>query len=133
MRRYIISFFQLFFICCLPLIVVTATLPSAAFFYYYQFYLYSKYGFYIYIALTIPFATSFLLLLALEIISLKWFLIGTWTKKQISTGSFYWVRKWMVDVLLQLSMVMLHAVYSSLYIVPYLRFLGAKIGNNTGI
>ncbi len=76
---------------------------------------------------------SFVVLLALEIVVLKWLLLG-----RVKAGSyplfgwFAW-RKWLVDKLLELSIDVLGPLYATIYLVPWYRMLGAKIGRRAEV
>ncbi|OLT47702.1 hypothetical protein BJF85_15020 [Saccharomonospora sp. CUA-673] len=43
------------------------------------------------------------------------------------------IRKWMADTLLELSLTLTNSLYSTLYTVPWLRFLGARIGRGAEV
>jgi len=84
--------------------------------------------------LTAPFVgLSFVLLLAAEIVVLKWLLLG---RVKAGTyplhGWFYW-RKWFVDMLLELSLDVLGPLYATVYLAPWYRLLGAKIGRRAEV
>ncbi len=49
----------------------------------------------------------------------------------IFSGTYY--RKWVKDQLMNLSLVVLHPLYASIYIPLYYRMLGAKVGKNAEI
>jgi non-ribosomal peptide synthetase-like protein len=76
---------------------------------------------------------SFVLLLTLEIVVLKWLLLG---RVRAGTyplyGWFAW-RKWLVDKLLELSLDVLGPLYATIYLVPWYRLLGAKIGRRAEV
>lgn len=76
---------------------------------------------------------SFVVLLALEIVALKWLLLG---RVRAGTyplyGWFAW-RKWLVDKLLELSLDVLGPLYATIYLVPWYRLLGAKIGRRAEV
>ena len=44
------------------------------------------------------------------------------------TESIYFLRKWVVDILMETSRGLLHTLYTTIYLPPWLRLLGAKIG-----
>jgi non-ribosomal peptide synthetase-like protein len=71
---------------------------------------------------------SFVLLLALEVVVLKWLLVG---RVRAGTyplhGSFY-VRNWTVEQLMAFSLQVVAPIYATLHVVPWYRALGAKIG-----
>ena len=56
----------------------------------------------------------------------------------LKPGSFpvhssVYVRKWLTDQIMSLSLIVLHPIYATLYIAPFFRALGAKIGKGTEI
>jgi non-ribosomal peptide synthetase-like protein len=76
---------------------------------------------------------SFVLLLATEIVVLKWLLLGRVRPGTYPLhGWFYW-RKWFVDKLLELSLDVLGPLYATLYLAPWYRLLGAKIGRRAEV
>ena len=71
---------------------------------------------------------SFIALLALEIAALKWLLLGKVKSGQYRLHSLYYLRKWFVDQTLYLSLEILGPLYASVYLTPWYRLLGAKLG-----
>jgi non-ribosomal peptide synthetase-like protein len=47
--------------------------------------------------------------------------------------SAFYVRKWAVDVLMEMGITMMQALYATLYLPPWLRLLGASVGRRTEI
>ena len=47
---------------------------------------------------------------------------------EFSVHSVYYVRKWFVDRLLEMSLTMTNSLYATLYLAPFLRAMGARIG-----
>ena len=47
--------------------------------------------------------------------------------------SWHYVRKWAADTLIETSLVMTNTLYATLYLPPFLRLLGARIGKRTEI
>lgn len=82
----------------------------------------------------VPFAAiSYLVLLLLEIAVLKWLLLGRVRPGVYDVyGSFY-LRKWFVDQLMELSLDLLGPLYATLYLNPWYRLLGAKVGSRAEI
>jgi len=65
-------------------------------------------------------------------------LISRWLSNEIKPGtlSIYsktYVKKWFVDQINALSLIVLHPLYASVFIGKYFRALGAKVGKNTEI
>ena len=71
---------------------------------------------------------SFVALITLQIVILKWLLVG---RVRAGTyplhGSFY-IRNWMVDQLLALGLHTVAPLHATLYLAPWYRTLGAKLG-----
>lgn len=78
-------------------------------------------------------ALSFVVLLCVEIAALKWLLLGRVKPGRYSIHSFFYVRKWFVDQLLELSLGVLGPLYGSIYLAPWYRLLGAKLGDRAEI
>eukprot|EP00456_Euglypha_rotunda_P083551 TRINITY_DN82_c1_g2_i1.p1 TRINITY_DN82_c1_g2~~TRINITY_DN82_c1_g2_i1.p1 ORF type:complete len:1332 (+),score=300.42 TRINITY_DN82_c1_g2_i1:513-4508(+) len=78
-------------------------------------------------------ALSFVVLISLEIVAIKWLLLG-----RVRPGSYplyqsFYFRKWFVDRTLDLSLDVIGPLYSTLYLAPWYRMLGAKIGRRAEI
>jgi non-ribosomal peptide synthetase-like protein len=71
---------------------------------------------------------SFIVLLALEIAVVKWLLLGKVKPGRYPLHSFYYLRKWFVDQTLDLSLDILGPLYASVYLTPWYKLLGAKLG-----
>jgi non-ribosomal peptide synthetase-like protein len=89
--------------------------------------------YYWYLLLAPLMGLSFIVLLALEIALLKWVLIGKVQPGQYPTHSFYYLRKWFVDQTLDLSLDVLGPLYASVYLTPWYKLLGAKLGRGAEI
>ena len=65
-------------------------------------------------------------------------LLSRLLQKNIKPGTYpvysmFYVKKWMVEQLNSLSLIVLHPMYATVFISSYFRALGAKIGKNTEI
>jgi non-ribosomal peptide synthetase-like protein len=89
--------------------------------------------YYSYLACAPIIALSFIVLLCLEIVVMKWLLLGRVKPGQYSLHSFFYFRKWFVDQLLELSLDVLGPLYSTLYLAPWYRMLGKKLGANAEV
>ena len=78
-------------------------------------------------------ALSFVVLLALEIAAIKWLLLGRVRSGRYRLDSFFYVRKWFVDQTMELSLDVLGPLYASIYLAPWYRLLGAKLGRRAEI
>jgi non-ribosomal peptide synthetase-like protein len=89
--------------------------------------------YYWYLLLSPLVGLSFVVLLCLEIAALKWLLLGKVKAGRYSTLSFYYLRKWFVDQTLDLSLDILGPLYASVYLTPWYKLLGAKLGSGAEI
>ena len=71
---------------------------------------------------------SFVLLLTAEVALLKWLLVGRVRAGRHPVHGFFYVRNWIVDQLLGLSLDYAGQLHATLYLAPWYRALGAKIG-----
>jgi non-ribosomal peptide synthetase-like protein len=78
-------------------------------------------------------AISFVVLLCLEIAAVKWILLGRVLPGRYRLESWFYLRKWFVDQLMDISLDMLGPLYATLYLAPWYRLLGAKVGKNAEI
>ncbi len=116
-------------------IFVFPLLPMAAFFpgmaamahlnYHDDYYYYLVYS---------PFvALSFVVLISLEIAAVKWLLLGRVRPGAYPLHHSFYFRKWFVDRTMDLSLDVIGPLYSTLYLAPWYRLLGAKIGRRAEI
>lgn len=73
-------------------------------------------------------ALSFVLFLTLEIAAVKWLLLGRVKAGTYPVYSTFYLRKWFVNQLMELSLDVLGPLYSTIYLGPWYRLLGAKVG-----
>ncbi len=78
-------------------------------------------------------ATFIVLLVCVEIIVLKRLFMNRLKPGVYSIYSTYYVRKWAADNIVYISLQNLHTLYATLYTIPFLRALGAKIGKKVEI
>ncbi len=78
-------------------------------------------------------AVSFVVMLGLEIAAVKWLLLGKVKPGCYPLHSWFYLRKWFVDQLLELSLDILGPLYSTIYLAPWYRCLGAKLGRRAEI
>jgi non-ribosomal peptide synthetase-like protein len=76
---------------------------------------------------------SFIGIFCLQILLYKWILLGRVKPGNYPVHSSFGLRKWWVDRLMSMSLDMVPTLYSTLYLLPWLRMLGAKIGARTEI
>lgn len=82
---------------------------------------------------SVPAAFIYMILVFFELIVLRWLVLGRFVERSFSTTSVYFYRKWFVDRLMDMSLVILHPVYATLYGMPFLRSLGVKIGHRAEV
>lgn len=78
-------------------------------------------------------AFSFVVLLCLEIAVVKWALLGRVKAGRYAYHSSFQVRKWFVDQLLELSLDVVGPLYATIYLAPWYRLLGAKLGRRAEV
>ncbi|MBS1782640.1 MAG: amino acid adenylation domain-containing protein [Bacteroidetes bacterium] len=78
-------------------------------------------------------ALSYLLIFILIVGALSRLLQFKMKPGQYSIYSFTYYRKWLKDQLMNLSLIVLHPLYASIYVSWYYRLLGAKVGSNSEI
>jgi non-ribosomal peptide synthetase-like protein len=70
----------------------------------------------------------FVLCLSGLIVIVKKMVLPTIRPGSYPIRSFLYIRKWFVDRLMEMSLGMTNSLYATLYLAPFLRLLGAKIG-----
>jgi non-ribosomal peptide synthetase-like protein len=81
----------------------------------------------------IPLSALYILTFCLSSAGLKWIILGKLKADDIPINSFLYIRKWIVDSLLAMSLLMIKSLYATLYLPPWLRLTGAKIGKRAEI
>ncbi len=76
---------------------------------------------------------SFVGIFCLQVLLHKWILLGRVKPGNYPVYSSFGLRKWWVDKLMSMSLEMMPTLYSTLYLLPWLRMLGANIGARTEI
>jgi non-ribosomal peptide synthetase-like protein len=89
--------------------------------------------YYSYLFLSPLVALSFVVLLCLEIAAVKWLLLGKVQPGQYPLNSLFYFRKWFVDQTMDLSLDILGPLYASVYLVPWYRLLGARLGKGAEV
>ena len=78
-------------------------------------------------------ALTFVVLLCLEIVVVKWMLLGRVKPGDYPIYSGFYLRKWFVDQLMGLSLDVMGQLYATLYLNPWYQALGAKMGRRAEI
>lgn len=81
----------------------------------------------------VPAAVIYLFLTYAELLVFRWVVLGKVVERTYRTTSVYWFRKWLVGRLMDMSLNILHPIYATLYVVPFLRSLGVKIGRGAEV
>lgn len=89
--------------------------------------------YYWYLLLSPLVAVSFVAFLCLEIVALKWALMGRIRPGRHRVQSWYYVRKWFVDKTMELSLDVVGPLYASVYLSPWYKLLGAHLGQGAEI
>jgi non-ribosomal peptide synthetase-like protein len=79
--------------------------------------------------LALPFiGACFVLLMAIETVIVKWLLLGRVKPGAYPVHGWFYFRHWIVERMLALSLEVVGPLHSTLYLAPWYRALGAKIG-----
>ncbi len=89
--------------------------------------------YYWYLLLAPAVGFSFIIFLCLEIAAMKWLLLGKVKAGHYSTESWYYLRKWFVDQTMDLSLDILGPLYASVYLTPWYKLLGARLGKGAEV
>jgi non-ribosomal peptide synthetase-like protein len=89
--------------------------------------------YYWYLCLAPLVAVSFIVLLCLEIAALKWLLLGRIKPGRYRVRSFFYFRKWFVDQTLDVSLDVIGPLYASVYLTPWYKLLGARLGRGAEV
>jgi len=115
------SIFSVYFV---ELFIIAAAMPSAGVFYL-AFLKDDWLWWMIMIILAIPlFEVSYWVLLIL----VKHILIGKIRPGIVPVNSFSYLKKWTIDSLISMSRLLTLPLYTTLYILPFMRLLGVKVG-----
>ncbi len=76
---------------------------------------------------------SFMILLALQIAAAKWILLGRVKPGRYPLHGWFYIRHWFCDQLLRLGLELLFPAYSTLFLPPWLRLLGARVGRRAEV
>lgn len=128
-RRFVYGLLYAIGVFIFPLLPMTAFFPgmvAMAHLNYHDEY----YGYLIYSPLV---ALSFVVLISLEIVVIKWLLLGRVRPGTYPLYHSFYFRKWFVDRTLDLSLDVIGPLYSTLYLAPWYRLLGATIGRRAEI
>jgi non-ribosomal peptide synthetase-like protein len=120
---YTVSFFVL------PVLALLPIFPGIILMYHFD---YSTED-YLYLLLAPVVALVFVVLSALQTLAFKWLILGRLKEGIYSIKSGLYRRKWFVDKLMESSLDMLRTLYATLYLNPWYRALGVKVGKHAEI
>ncbi|KAI4721128.1 Non-ribosomal peptide synthetase C-terminal [Aureobasidium sp. EXF-10727] len=83
--------------------------------------------------LSLPIAFAYQILVFLQLLIYRHLFLGRLKEGTYSTYSVFYLRKWFIERLMDLALDVLHPVFATLYIVPFLRALGTKIGKRAEV
>ena len=95
--------------------------------------LYLTKGFYVGFTAVPALSALYVICLCAVIAALKWILLGKIRPGAYPIQSFFYLRKWTVDALMQMSLELLHPLYATIYLPPWFRLLGAKLDKRVEI
>jgi non-ribosomal peptide synthetase-like protein len=81
----------------------------------------------------IPIMALFILLFCLSVSAFKWVLLGRQKPMNIRLDSLLYIRKWIVDSMIFMSLFYFRSIYATLYLPIWLRTAGAKVGKKAEI
>ncbi|CAO1616518.1 unnamed protein product [Sympodiomycopsis kandeliae] len=83
--------------------------------------------------LSVPIALAYLLIVSMQLAAFRWLFFGRVKEGTYSIHTAWYLRKWFVERLMDLAIDILQPVFATLYIAPFLRLLGVKIGKRAEI
>ena len=108
----------------LPLVPALAAVPGLALILYLQHHA----GLTGYLIALLPAGLLYVLTLSVLVVALKRLTLPKLEAGVYPVESAFYLRKWLVDKLAETSLLFNQALYATLYLPPFLRLLGAKIG-----
>jgi non-ribosomal peptide synthetase-like protein len=88
---------------------------------------------YSYLLITPLLAVTYVLLMCLLTVAAKWLIMGRVKPGCYSINSWFYVRFWFVQQVNDLALRLLHPIYATLYVAPWYRALGVKVGRRAEI
>ena len=76
---------------------------------------------------------SFIVLLSLEIVAVKWLLLGRVKEGTHRLHTLQYLRRWFFNQTMDLSLDILGPLYASIFLAPWYKMLGAKIGDGAEV
>jgi non-ribosomal peptide synthetase-like protein len=78
-------------------------------------------------------ALSFIVILALEIVAVKWLLLGRVKEGTHRVHTLPYLRRWFFNQTMDLSLDILGPLYASIFLAPWYKMLGAKLGGGAEV
>lgn len=128
-EKWIYNSLQALILLIFPLFPLFAIFPGIIFLDYMEMTIKS----YWYLALSPLVALTFVALLALEIVAIKWLVLGRVNPGFYKIHSFFYLKLWFINQLMKLSLDILGPLYATLYLTPWYKMLGVKLGKNAEI
>ena len=88
---------------------------------------------YSYLLLSPVLATTYVIIMCVLTVAAKRLLLGKVAPGRYATTSWFYVRYWFVQQVNDLALRLLHPIYATLYVVPWYRALGVKVGRRAEI
>jgi non-ribosomal peptide synthetase-like protein len=88
---------------------------------------------YSYLLLAPVLALTYVVLMCVLTVAAKWLIMGKVKPGRYSVHSWFYVRFWFVQQINDLALQLLHPIYATLYVVPWYRALGVKVGKRAEI
>src|SRR4029077_7939504 len=123
-RRFAFGLLHAIGVLVVPVFVICAIFPGMMLMHFLD----QLDDYYYFLVLSPLVAVSFVVFLCLEIAIFKWDLLGRVRAGRYSLFSGFYLRKHFVDQLMELSLDVLSPLYSTIYLAPWYRMLGAKLG-----
>ncbi len=124
LRRFVFGVFHALGLLIFPVLVVAAFFPGIVVMNELNY----LDPYYWYLLLAPLVGLSFIVLLCLELALVKWLLLGKVKAGRYPLHSFFYLRRWFVGQTMDLSLDVVGPLYASVYLTPWYKLLGAKIG-----
>ena len=115
-------------VCVLPAFIVAAMLPGLLLLNYFE----GHFGHWYLVGSPLV-GLLFVVAFCLEIAAAKWLFLGKMKPGRFDLCSGVVLRKWIFDRMMDMSIDMLGGLYATLFLNPWLRMLGVRIGKNAEI
>jgi non-ribosomal peptide synthetase-like protein len=88
---------------------------------------------YAYILVSPLLATTYIVMMCVLTVAAKRLILGKVAAGTYSLGSWFYVRYWLVKQINDLALRLLHPIFATLYVIPWYRALGVKVGRRAEI